>query len=102
MPDTRHSEVSPVPLFQAFSWHNPEVPPSHNKKFFEYAHDVSNGVAILLSLIEFSESEKEDERPLLCEPDKGALMRLAITASRMLANVAEKQIDSANSAYTQQ
>jgi len=29
-------------------------------------------------------------------------MRLAITASRMLANVAEKQIDSANSAYSQQ
>lgn len=102
MPDTRHPEVSPVPLFQAFSWHNSEVPPSNNKKFFEYAYDVSNGVAILLSLIEFSESEKEDGRPLLCEPDKGALIRLAITASRMLANVAEKRIDSANNAYPQQ
>jgi len=101
MSDTRNSQIYPASIFHAFSWHNADVPPSHQKAFTEYAHDVSNGIATLLLLIEFSDGEAQDDRPFLSKADKATLMRLAIASSRMLATAAEKQIDSENEAYSQ-
>ncbi|WP_288408470.1 hypothetical protein [uncultured Herbaspirillum sp.] len=102
MPDIQTSEVSRARLFKSFSWHHAEVPPSEKKMLVEYAHDVGNGMATLLSLMEFNEIEASDDRPLLSAVDRGALLRLAITTSRMLAKVAEEQIDAANKAHLQQ
>ena len=93
--------LSQSPSFQSFSWHKADVPPSRKKVLAEYAQDVGTGVATLLSLIEYSEIEAVDERPLLSEVDRGTLLRLAITASKMLARVAEEDIDVANTVKPQ-
>lgn len=98
MPGTRASDVSSSPLFQPFSWHQPDVPPSHCKALAEHAHDVGNGLAALLALIEFHESQATDDEPLLSAVDKGALLRLAITSSKLLAYFSYVQISKANRA----
>lgn len=94
MPDPHTS-----PLFQAFSWYRPGVPPSYQKALAEHAHDVGNGLAALLALIEFHEAQELDGEPLLAAVDKGALLRLAIASSKLLAHFAYVQISRANRAH---
>jgi hypothetical protein len=96
MPGISSSDESSDPIFQPFSWHNEDVPPSYLKTLAEHSHDVGNGIATLLALIEFSESEALDGKPLLSPLDKGTLLRLAITSSKLLAHFSYMKIARAN------
>jgi hypothetical protein len=98
MPDASPSADPAAPLFRPFSWHRPDVPPSHQKALAEYTHDVGNGLAALLALLEFHESQELDDAPLLAAVDKGALLRLAIASSKLLGCYAYVQISKANRA----
>lgn len=98
MPGTPSPDHSANPLFQSFSWHRPDVPPSYQKMLAEYAHDIGNGITMLLALIEFHESQELDDTPLLTAVDKGTLLRLAIASSKLLAHFAYAQISKANRA----
>lgn len=98
MSDIPPHDQCDAPLFRAFSWHRPDVKPSYHKTLCEYSHDVGNGMAVLLALIEFHESQERDGVPLLAAVDKGALLRLAITSSKLLAHFAYTHISRANRA----
>lgn len=98
MSGTPQSDDSAKPLFQPFSWHRAEVPPSYQKTLAEYTHDIGNGIAMLLALIEFHESQELDSTPLLATVHKGTLLRLAVTSSKLLAHFAYAQISKANRA----
>lgn len=98
MPGTRSPDTFTSPIFQSFSWHHADVPPSCQKALAEHTHDISNGIAKLLELIEFHESQAMDDEPLLAPVDKGTLLRLAITSSKLLAHFAYAQISRANRA----
>lgn len=96
MPGIPSSETSSNPLFRPFTWHDVDVPPSNHKVLAEYTHDIGNGIATLLALIEHHESEALDGRPFFSALDKGTLLRLAISSSKMLAHLSYIQISEAN------
>lgn len=96
MPVKSKDNSSPDPIFRPFSWHHPDVPPSHLKTLSEHTHDIANGIATLLSLIEFHESAALDDAPLLSPIDKGSLLRLAIASNKLLAHFSYGQIARAN------
>lgn len=89
-------DISTDPVFQPFSWHRSDVPSSYQKTLAEHSHDIGNGIATLLALIEFHEAEALDDRPILSPLDKGTLLRLAITSSKLLAHFSYAQIVKAN------
>ena len=95
MPGIHSSDVC-APSFSSFSWHRSEVPPSNRKNLAEFAQDVGSGTAKLLSLIEFSELQSQDNSPFLSKLDKEALLRFAMSANKLLAYFAENEIDRAN------
>ncbi|WP_050470681.1 hypothetical protein [Herbaspirillum chlorophenolicum] len=97
MPSVRTPNQSTTPTFQAFSWHNPAIFPSASVELTEHAQDIGNGVATLLELLEFSETQVAfEDPPLFKEVDKGVLLRLAISSSKLLAHFAHVQITQAN------
>ncbi|MCI1014299.1 MULTISPECIES: hypothetical protein [Herbaspirillum] len=89
------------PIFRSFSWHRADTPPSHQKTLADYSLDIGGGVSTLLSLIAFSDAEAIDGKPLLSVVDREVLLRLTITACKMLAKVAEDHIDVANAVEAQ-
>lgn len=100
MPSTTAPDQSQSPVFQAFSWHNPDIFPDQKIILTEYARNVGAGVSTLLELIEFSDEQMAFYgRPLLEERDKSSLMRLAIASGKLLADYAHAQISQANHAH---
>lgn len=100
MPGTTTSDQSQSPIFQAFTWHNPGVFPSAAVELTEHAQDIGNGVAKLLELIEFNETQIAfEDPPLFKEVDKGFFLRLAISSSKLLAHFAHVEIAKANRAH---
>ena len=79
---------------QSFTWL-----PSHHKnnpvaQFYALTVDVCRGVQTCIDLAHMSNSDKgTSDAPTLTILDTERLLRLALTSSHMLADVAERRID---------
>ncbi|WDZ94512.1 hypothetical protein Herbaro_13520 [Herbaspirillum sp. WKF16] len=81
MPAKSAIDYLSLPSFRPFTWHRANVLRTNQIVLAEHTHDIGNGIATLLALIEFHESEEQDDAPLLSPLDKGTLLRLAIASS---------------------
>ena len=90
----QESIESPESLHQAFTW----LPSTHKNdataQFFEMTKDVCQGVETCIDLVHFSTMDRDsDTTPVLNIADTERLLRLALTSSKMLGQMAACNID---------
>ncbi|QRX82019.1 hypothetical protein [Glaciimonas sp. PAMC28666] len=95
-PTQNDPSYSPEPkaLHQPFSW----LPAHHqlnaSAQFYALTKDVCQGIQTCVDLAHFSVMDRgSDTTPVLNIEDTDRLLRLAVTSSRMLAQIAAVHID---------
>ncbi|QRX81583.1 hypothetical protein [Glaciimonas sp. PAMC28666] len=88
------SSPAPDSLHQAFTW----LPSAHKNnevaEFYALTKDSCQGVDTCVDLAHFSTMDRDnDTTPMLNISDTDRLLRLAITSSRMLGQIAAMRID---------
>ncbi len=96
--------------FEPYKWARKEVddsdvmiPGSGYADLAGKANEISQGISVILEMIEVSGLEREnDERPLLSPYAEGALLRLAIRSANTLAESAEEGMNWAYRFHTKE
>jgi hypothetical protein len=102
-PATTPQAEAPVadrsPMFRPFNWINPgevdTLPTGLVLDTFCKIRDLAGGTRVLVQMLEQNDLAQwcDDVPPLIGEVDRGDLMRMAITASRIASDLADEVLD---------
>ncbi len=82
------------PIFEDFSWYGGKV---DEDTLVQDVRDVTDGLTVVLGLIEMNDIRLEnEERPLFSPLHRSRLMRLSIATQRVLAGVCDTEIQASN------
>ena len=82
---------------KSFSWLLPELQGDHHAQFYAMTVDVCQGIKTCIDLAHLSNSDRDDNTlPTLDKRDTESLMRLALSSSHLLAELAARRIDRLN------
>jgi hypothetical protein len=84
------------PIFQEFSWY--EAGPKCHKEFLiQDAHDIANGIATIMGLLESSEMAIDSgDAPIIAPVGRGHLTRMVIASAYMLSSACSRQFQVSN------
>ena len=88
------SQKDMEPIFEDFSWYGGKV---DEDSLVQDVRDVTDGLTVVLGLIEMNDIRLEnEERPLFSPLHRSRLMRLSIATQRVLAEVCDTEIQASN------
>jgi hypothetical protein len=88
------SQKDMEPIFEDFSWYGGKV---DEDTLVQDVRDVTDGLTVVLGLIEMNDIRLEnEERPLFSPLHRSRLMRLSIATQRVLAGVCDTEIQASN------
>ena len=93
--DNQHSsEKDMEPIFEEFTWYGAKA---NEDTLAQDVRDVTDGLAVVLGLIEMNDMRLEnEERPLFSPLHRSRLMRLSIATQRVLGGVCDNEIQASN------
>ena len=96
-----NSSSSPKPpieaLYKPFSWLTPNLKGDREAEFYALTVDICQGIKTCINLAHLSNTDRDDNTmPTLNILDTETLMRLALSSSHLLSELAAARIDKMN------